>query len=68
MYEKTRSEMSPEALLEHDEMLRQKVPIGGKLGDAERDFLPVMRFLVSDGAGFLTGQTYVVDGGGLMMS
>lgn len=68
MYERTRAAMSPEALREHDAMLQQKVPIGGALGDATRDFLPLMLFLVGDGARFLTGQTYVIDGGCLMMS
>ena len=41
--------------------------IGGKLGDPERDFLPMMIFLASDGANYLTGQTYKI-GGGLMLS
>jgi 3-oxoacyl-[acyl-carrier protein] reductase len=34
----------------------------GRLGRIE-DIVPVVRFLMSDGAAFLTGQTLVVDGG-----
>jgi 2-hydroxycyclohexanecarboxyl-CoA dehydrogenase len=40
-----------------------KVPLGGWLGDAERDFAPVMVFLASDGARFINGQILAVNGG-----
>jgi NAD(P)-dependent dehydrogenase (short-subunit alcohol dehydrogenase family) len=43
------------------------VPLGGKLGDPARDFAPVMVFLASDGARFITGQIISVNGG-LVMS
>jgi 3-oxoacyl-[acyl-carrier protein] reductase len=39
------------------------VPLGGALGDPERDFAPVMIFLASDGARFITGQAIAVNGG-----
>jgi NAD(P)-dependent dehydrogenase (short-subunit alcohol dehydrogenase family) len=68
MYEKTRASMTPEQLARHDEEQARKRPIGGKLGNAERDFMPMMAFLASDGANFLTGQLYKIDGGGLMLS
>ncbi len=68
MYEATRAAMSPERLAIHDADQRRKRPIGGKLGDPERDFAPMMVFLAGDGAGFLTGQTYKIDGGALMLS
>jgi 2-hydroxycyclohexanecarboxyl-CoA dehydrogenase len=45
----------------------QRIPLGGWFGDPDRDFAPVMVFLASDSARFLTGQTYAVDGGMLMM-
>jgi len=67
MYDKTRSEMSPEQLAQHDQMMRGNVPIGGKLGDIERDFVPVMAFYASEGARFITGQVISIDGGTLMV-
>jgi NAD(P)-dependent dehydrogenase (short-subunit alcohol dehydrogenase family) len=35
----------------------------GRLGDAEADIGPVVAFLASEGAGYITGQTIVCDGG-----
>jgi NAD(P)-dependent dehydrogenase (short-subunit alcohol dehydrogenase family) len=68
MYDRTRAAMSPEQLAEHDRTMARIVPLGGKLGDIDRDFVPFMIFLGGDGAGFLTGQTYVIDGGALILS
>lgn len=67
MYDKTRSEMTAEQLEAHDEFMRTAVPIGGKLGDARKDFVPVMAFYSSEGAGFITGQVVAVDGGTLQL-
>ena len=36
----------------------------GRLGDAADDIGPVVRFLLSDDARYLTGNTLMVDGGG----
>jgi NAD(P)-dependent dehydrogenase (short-subunit alcohol dehydrogenase family) len=68
MYEQKRASMTPDQLAAHDAEQAQKRLIGGKLGDPERDFMPMMLFLASDGANYLTGQTYKIDGGGLMLS
>lgn len=65
MYDKTRSEMSDEQLVQHDAIMAQRIPIGGRLGDITRDFVPVMAFYASEGARFVTGQTISIDGGTL---
>jgi NAD(P)-dependent dehydrogenase (short-subunit alcohol dehydrogenase family) len=46
--------------------MRQLIPLGGKLGDPVTQFAPVMVFMASEGARFVTGQTLPVDGGLLM--
>ncbi|RZL85315.1 MAG: SDR family oxidoreductase [Rhodococcus sp. (in: high G+C Gram-positive bacteria)] len=63
MYDKTRSEMSPEQLAAHDAKIRAMIPIGGKLGDIQQDLVPVVAFLSGEGSRFMTGQTFSVDGG-----
>lgn len=67
MYAKTRASMSPEQLAALDARLAVDMPIDGRLGDAVRDLVPLMLFLCSDGARFMTGQIFAVDGGLLMV-
>lgn len=67
MYDRTRSEMSPEDLAAHDAALQRTIPLGGRLGDIERDFLPVIAFVGSPASRFMTGQMFAADGGLLPM-
>ncbi|MEU2004057.1 SDR family NAD(P)-dependent oxidoreductase [Rhodococcus sp. NPDC019627] len=67
MYDKTRASMTTEQLAAHDAYMARAVPLGGKLGDVEKDFVPVLAFLSGEGARFMTGQIFPVDGGTLMM-
>lgn len=67
MYDKTRSELTAEQLAEHDVQKARNIPLGGKLGDIDRDFVPVLAFLSSSGARFINGQTIAIDGGMLML-
>ncbi|MBB3085535.1 SDR family NAD(P)-dependent oxidoreductase [Geodermatophilus sabuli] len=63
MLEKHRNKLSEEEKVAYDELIRQKVPLGGTFGDPDRDIAPVITFLVSDGARFMTGQNIAVNGG-----
>jgi NAD(P)-dependent dehydrogenase (short-subunit alcohol dehydrogenase family) len=45
-----------------DERFRHQHP-SGRIGDAELDIGPVVRFLCSDACRYLTGETLMVDGG-----
>ena len=47
--------------------MRPMIPIGGKLGDPERDVAPVLVFLASRAAHFVTGQLISIDGGMVML-
>jgi len=63
MYDHVRERMSQEELAGHDAYMAGAIPLGGKLGDPQRDLAPVLVFLASDGARFITGQTIAIDGG-----
>lgn len=67
MYDTTRAGMTAEALAAHDAVMKQRVPLKGKLGDINEDFVPVMAFLSSAGAKFMTGQMFAIDGGSTMV-
>jgi NAD(P)-dependent dehydrogenase (short-subunit alcohol dehydrogenase family) len=67
MYAKTRSLMSPEQLAALDATLKAEMPIDGKLGDIDRDLVPLMVFLAGPGSRFITGQIFSVDGGLMMV-
>jgi NAD(P)-dependent dehydrogenase (short-subunit alcohol dehydrogenase family) len=67
MYEAHRARMSEQELSIHDMTMRYVVPLGGRLGDPDRDMAPVLLFLASEGARFITGQAIAVDGGMIML-
>ena len=67
MYEASRNELTPEQLVAHDAVKTRTIPLGGRLGDVEKDFVPVMAFLSSAGARFVSGQIIPIDGGMLMV-
>jgi len=46
-----------------DQQMKLSIPLGGKLGDPTDDLGPVLVFLSSAGARFITGQLIPVDGG-----
>jgi 3-oxoacyl-[acyl-carrier protein] reductase len=63
MYDQFRDTLTPELRTQHDAAVAAQIPLGGKLGDPERDLAPVMVFLASDAARFITGQLISVNGG-----
>lgn len=67
MYQASRNELTPDELAAHDVVKTRTIPLGGRLGDVEKDFIPVMAFLASGGARFVSGQIIPIDGGMLMM-
>ena len=66
-YQRIRDAMTEEQLAHLDNDLLTRIPIGGKMGDAEHDCAPVIAFLVSEASHFITGQVIPVDGGLLMV-
>jgi NAD(P)-dependent dehydrogenase (short-subunit alcohol dehydrogenase family) len=67
MYDAFRARMADQERMIHDMAMRHVVPLGGKLGDPDADMAPVMVFLASDAAHFMTGQCFAVDGGMIML-
>jgi NAD(P)-dependent dehydrogenase (short-subunit alcohol dehydrogenase family) len=67
MYAKTRASMTPEQLAKHDEDMARNMSLDGRLGDVDRDLVPVVSFLAGPGSRFITGQTIAIDGGMLMV-
>jgi len=67
MYDEYRARMSDQERAIHDMAMQHVIPLGGKLGDPDRDAAPVMVFLASDASRFITGQAIPVDGGMVML-
>ncbi|MDN5916558.1 MAG: SDR family oxidoreductase [Pseudonocardia sp.] len=67
MYATTRASMTPEQLAAHDTHMAAQMPIDGRLGEVDRDLVPLMVFLAGPGSRFITGQIFAVDGGAMMV-
>ena len=61
--DRLRAFLGPHAAAYIDQQMKLSIPLGGKLGDPAGDLGPVLVFLASQGAGFITGQLIPVDGG-----
>lgn len=60
--------MPPGAQAAFRERMKTTVPLGGWFGDPDRDLSPFLVFMMGEGSRFMTGQTYAVDGGCVMMA
>jgi NAD(P)-dependent dehydrogenase (short-subunit alcohol dehydrogenase family) len=67
MFESVRSAMTEAELAAWDTQLAAAIPLGGRLGDADQDLVPVLAFLSSQECRFITGQVICVDGGQVMV-
>lgn len=63
MYDAHRATLTAEELAAHDAAMAAVVSIGGRLGDPAKDLAPVLVFMLSEGARFITGQLISVNGG-----
>jgi NAD(P)-dependent dehydrogenase (short-subunit alcohol dehydrogenase family) len=63
LFEQGRAALTAEEREAQDALYARLIPLGGEFGDADRDFGPVAVFLVSDMSRFITGRTFIVDGG-----
>jgi len=67
MYEEWLATQTEEVRNAHLESEKMRVPIGGAMGDVDRDMAPVMVFLASDASGYIDGQVFCVNGGRNML-
>jgi len=63
MYEEWLAALPEDERRAHLAAERLRVPIGGGMGDVDRDMAPVMVFLASDASRFIDGQIFCVNGG-----
>jgi NAD(P)-dependent dehydrogenase (short-subunit alcohol dehydrogenase family) len=67
IFERQRQQMDAATLGMVDAHIAASIPLGGKMGDPLQDLAPVLAFLASDDARFITGQVLAVDGGLMML-
>lgn len=65
--ERLREFLGPDASPFIDQQIKASIPLGGALGDPDRDLGPVLVFLAGAGSHFITGQLIAVDGGLIML-
>ncbi|MCX2929186.1 SDR family NAD(P)-dependent oxidoreductase [Mycobacterium sp. CVI_P3] len=65
--DRLREFLGPEAAPFIDQQIKATIPLGGALGDPDRDLGPVLVFLAGEGSHFITGQLLPVDGGLIMV-
>jgi NAD(P)-dependent dehydrogenase (short-subunit alcohol dehydrogenase family) len=65
--DRLREFLGPAAAEFIDAEIKKTIPLGGALGDPVNDLGPVLVFLCSEGARFMTGQLIAVDGGLVML-
>lgn len=61
--DRLREFLGPDVAPYIDQQMKVSIPLGGKLGDPSDDLGPVLVFLASTAAHFITGQLIPVDGG-----
>ena len=67
MYEAWLATVDPEIKKMHLAGLKNRYPIDGSMGEAERDLTPAMVFLASDGSRYINGQIICINGGSTMV-
>ena len=65
--DRLREFLGPDAAPFIDQQIKATIPLGGALGDPDRDLGPVLVFLAGEGSHFITGQLLPVDGGLIML-
>lgn len=63
MYEAHRDSMTEEELKKDDQFMADNIYIGNELADPVENLAPVMVFLATSGANYITGQAIPIDGG-----
>jgi 3-oxoacyl-[acyl-carrier protein] reductase len=65
--DRLREFLGPAAAEFIDEEIKKTIPLGGALGDPEKDLGPALVFFCSDASHFMTGQLVAIDGGLVML-
>lgn len=63
MVEEKKCNCTKDELKAIDDEFQRQIFLGGELGDAARDLVPVVLFMLSEGSRFITAQMIPVDGG-----